>query len=262
MLAYWQKESMLDVGTCSSKDEIGSSGLQRMVGKDSKGGRISVIVVDDHEVVRVGLRALLAADASIDVVGEASSGREAVALAKELRPKIVLMDLAMPLLNGMEATRQILQDCSTIRVIALSSYNDDEHVQQALAAGASGYLLKGMAPANLLRALHEVHEGRRCFSPAIADRIVENEMGSGGAAVANSAAKLSIREAEVLQLIAEGMANKQIANELHLSIKTVEKHRHALMGKLDLHSVADLVRYAIARKKIEGACAEESQVDA
>jgi DNA-binding NarL/FixJ family response regulator len=253
---------MLDVGTCSSKDEIGSSGLQRMVGKDSKGGRISVIVVDDHEVVRVGLRALLAADASIDVVGEASSGREAVALAKELRPKIVLMDLAMPLLNGMEATRQILQDCSTIRVIALSSYNDDEHVQQALAAGASGYLLKGMAPANLLRALHEVHEGRRCFSPAIADRIVENEMGSGGAAVANSAAKLSIREAEVLQLIAEGMANKQIANELHLSIKTVEKHRHALMGKLDLHSVADLVRYAIARKTIEGACAEESQVDA
>jgi DNA-binding NarL/FixJ family response regulator len=233
-----------------------------MVGKDSKGGRISVIVVDDHEVVRVGLRALLAADASIDVVGEASSGREAVALAKELRPQIVLMDLAMPLLNGMEATRQILQDCSTIRVIALSSYNDHEHVQQALAAGASGYLLKGMAPVNLLRALHEVHEGRRCFSPAIADRIVENEMGSGGATLANSAAKLSIREAEVLQLIAEGMANKQIANELHLSIKTVEKHRHALMGKLDLHSVADLVRYAIARKTIEGAYAEESQVDA
>jgi DNA-binding NarL/FixJ family response regulator len=233
-----------------------------MVGKDSKGGRISVIVVDDHEVVRVGLRALLAADANVDLVGEASSGREAVALAKELRPEIVLMDLAMPLLNGMEATRQILQDCPTIKVIALSSYNDPEHVQQALAAGASGYLLKGMAPASLLGALYEVHEGRQCFSPAIAERIVENEIGNGPSARASSTTKLSIREAEVLQLIAEGMANKQIADELHLSVKTIEKHRHALMGKLDLHSVADLVRYAIARKTIEGACAEESQVDA
>jgi len=233
-----------------------------MCRKDSKGGRISVIVADDHEVVRVGLRALLAADGDIDLVGEASSGREAVALAKELRPEIVLMDLAMPLLNGMEATRQILQECPTIKVIALSSYNDLEHVQQALEAGASGYLLKGMAPANLLAALYEVHRGHRFFSPAIAERIVETEMGSRQSAAASPGVKLSIREAEVLQLIAEGMANKQIAEELHLSIKTIEKHRHTLMGKLDLHSVADLVRYAIARKTIEGACTEESQVDA
>jgi Response regulator containing a CheY-like receiver domain and an HTH DNA-binding domain len=233
-----------------------------MDGKESKGSRISVIVVDDHEIVRVGLRTLLAADANIDLVGEASSGREAVALAKELRPEIVLMDLAMPLLNGMEATRQILQYCPTIKIIALSSYNDPEHVEQAVTAGASGYLLKGMAPGNLLGAIYEVHRGKRCFSPAIAERIVEKEMGSGPPAAAGLGAKLSIREAEVLQLIAEGMPNKQIAEELHLSIKTIEKHRHALMGKLDLHSVADLVRYAIARKTIEGECAEESQVDA
>jgi len=233
-----------------------------MDGKNGKGGRISVIVVDDHEVVRVGLRALLAADAKIDLVGEASSGREAVALAKQLRPEIVLMDLAMPLLNGMEATRQILQDCPAIKIVALSSYNDPEHVEQALAAGASGYLLKGMAPANLLGAIYEVHKGKRCFSPAIAEKIVENEMQDGQSAAVGPGAKLSIREAEVLQLIAEGMANKQIAEELQLSIKTIEKHRHALMGKLDLHSVADLVRYAIARKTIEGECAEESQVDA
>jgi len=233
-----------------------------MDGKNGKGGRISVIVVDDHEVVRVGLRTLLAADENIDLVGEASSGREAVALAKQLRPEIVLMDLAMPLLNGMEATRQILQDCPTIKIVALSSYNDPEHVEQALAAGASGYLLKGMAPANLLGAIYEVHKGKRCFSPAIAERIVENEMRTEQSAAARPGTKLSIREAEVLQLIAEGMANKQIAEELHLSIKTIEKHRHALMGKLDLHSVADLVRYAIARKTIEGECAEESQVDA
>jgi DNA-binding NarL/FixJ family response regulator len=233
-----------------------------MDGKNGEGGRISVIVVDDHEVVRVGLRTLLAADANIELVGEASSGREAVALAKELRPEIVLMDLAMPLLNGMEATRQIMQGCPSIKIIALSSYNDPEHVEQALAAGASGYLLKGMAPGNLLGAIYEVHKGKRCFSPAIAERIVENEMRSGPSRATSAGAKLSIREAEVLQLIAEGMANKQIAEELHLSIKTIEKHRHALMGKLDLHSVADLVRYAIARKTIEGECAEESQVDA
>jgi DNA-binding NarL/FixJ family response regulator len=233
-----------------------------MDGKNGKGGRISVIVVDDHEIVRVGLRTLLAADANIELVGEASSGREAVALAKELRPEIVLMDLAMPLLNGMEATRQIMQDYPSIKIIALSSYNDPEHVEQALAAGASGYLLKGMAPANLLGAIYEVHRGKRCFSPAIAERIVENEMRSGPSRATSAGTKLSIREAEVLQLIAEGMANKQIAEELHLSIKTIEKHRHALMGKLDLHSVADLVRYAIARKTIEGECAEESQVDA
>jgi len=230
--------------------------------EDRKGGRITVIVVDDHEVVRVGLRTLIASDATIDLLAEACSGREAVALAKELRPEIVLMDLAMPLLNGMEATRQILQHCPTIKVLALSSYNDSEHVHQALAAGARGYLLKGMAPSDLLGALHEVHEGRRYFSPAIAERLMENQMGINQLEEATSATNLSIREAEVLQLIAEGMANKQIANELHLSVKTIEKHRHALMDKLDLHSVADLVRYAIAKKTIEEACAEEPQVDA
>jgi DNA-binding NarL/FixJ family response regulator len=233
-----------------------------MSAKDSKGGGISVIVVDDHEVVRVGLRALLAADPDIDLVGEACSGREAVALAKGLRPDIVVMDLAMPLLNGMEAPRQILQAYPTIKVIALSSYNDPEHIRQAMAAGACGYMLKGMAPADLIGALHQVHDGRRYFSPAIAEQFLEKETQNGQSAGSRSPAKLSIREAEVLQLIAEGMANKQIANELHLSIKTVEKHRHALMVKLDLHSVADLVRYAISRKTIEGACAEESQVDA
>ena len=168
----------------------------------------------------------------------------------------------MPLLNGMEATRQILQHCPTIKVLALSSYNDSEHVHQALAAGARGYLLKGMAPSDLLGALHEVHEGRRYFSPAIAERLMENQMGINQLEEATSATNLSIREAEVLQLIAEGMANKQIATELHLSVKTIEKHRHALMDKLDLHSVADLVRYAIAKKTIEEACAEEPQVDA
>ncbi len=217
--------------------------------------RISVLIADDHEVVRVGIRALLASEAAIDLIGEAASGREAVVRAKELRPEIVLMDLAMPLLNGMEATRQIRHDCPGIKVIALSSYSDREHVQQAIAAGACGYLLKGMAPKDLVGALYEVHEGRQYFSPAIVESFVEDH----GHGVSES--QLTIREAEVLQLIAEGMTNKQMADELNLNVKTIEKHRHALMDKLDLHNVADLVRYAISKKAIEGSCMEESQVE-
>lgn len=226
----------------------------------SKGRRISVIIADDHEVVRVGLRALLASDDNIELVGEAASGREAVARAKELRPEIILMDLAMPLLNGMEATRQILHDCPRIKIIALSSYSDREHVRQAMAAGACGYLLKGMAPGDLIGALYQVHEGRKYFSPPIAEELIERERHEppmrNGAEI-----ELTMREAEVLQLIAEGMTNKQVAQELNLSIKTIEKHRHALMDKLELDNVAELVRYAIARKAIEGVCVEESQAE-
>jgi DNA-binding NarL/FixJ family response regulator len=226
----------------------------------SKGRRISVIIADDHEVVRVGLRALLASDDNIELVGEAASGREAVARAKELRPEIILMDLAMPLLNGMEATRQILHDCPRIKIIALSSYSDREHVRQAMAAGACGYLLKGMAPGDLIGALYQVHEGRKYFSPVIAEEFVERE-GHEPPMRNRAEIELTMREAEVLQLIAEGMTNKQVAQELNLSIKTIEKHRHALMDKLELDNVAELVRYAIARKAIEGVCVEESQAE-
>jgi DNA-binding NarL/FixJ family response regulator len=231
-----------------------------MSGQVRKGGRISVIIADDHEIVRVGLRALLTLQENIDLIGEAASGREAVARAKELRPEIVLMDLAMPLLNGMEATRQILRDCPTIKVIALSSYSDREHVRRAMAAGACGYLLKGMAPGDLIGALYEVHQGRRYFSPAIAEGFVEYDH-LEPLLRDRSESELTMREAEVLQLIAEGMTNKQVAEELNLSIKTIEKHRHALMEKLDIHNLADLVRYAVSRKTIEGACVEESQVE-
>lgn len=238
-----------------------AGGSQQMSQKDRNRARISVIVADDHEVVRVGLRALLAADQNIDLIGEASSGREAVERAKKLRPEIVLMDLAMPLLNGMEATRQILQVCPHTKVIALSSYNDPAHVHQAIAAGARGYLLKGMAPGDLIEALYHVHRGHRYYSPAIAQRLVAKRSEGKVMTGLRPAAKLSIREAEVLQLIAEGMANKQIAVELNLSIKTIEKYRHAVMGKLDLHSVAELVRYAISNKTIEGAGTEELQTE-
>lgn len=254
---------MLDGGMLRAKVSLARASSQqvRMSRNVRKGGRISVVVVDDHEVVRLGLRTLLAAETNIDLVGEASSGREAVARVKELRPEIVVMDLAMPRLNGIEATRQIRQVCPAIKVIALSSYSDREHVRQALAAGASGYLLKGMAPADLIGALYQVHEGRPYFSPAIADWLNENEQSPGQPGNVHLERNLTTREAEVLQLVAEGMPNKRIADELHLSIKTVEKYRHALMGKLDLHTVADLVRYAVSSKSIEGACVEESEAD-
>lgn len=225
-----------------------------------EGGRITVIVVDDHEVVRLGLRTLLAAEPDIEIIGEAASGRAAVAQVKELKPDIVVMDLAMPLLNGVEATRQILEECSSVKVVALSSYSDLDHVQQAVAAGASGYLLKGMAPGDLIQALYEVHSGHRYFSPAIAHGL-PGEDECRKQVLSRQQADLSIREAEVLQLIAEGMTNKRIADELNLSIKTIEKHRHALMGKLDMHNIAALVRYAVSRKTIEGGCIEESQVE-
>src|ERR1051325_7615488 len=164
----------------------------------------------------------------------------------------------MPRLNGVEATRQILRENPAVKIIALSSYSDLDHVQQAIAAGACGYLLKGMAPGDLIKALFEVHRGHRYFSPSIAERLLEQHMPLKPADHAVQT-DLSIGEAEVLQLIAEGMANKQIAQELNLSIKTIEKRRQSLLGKLDLHTVADLVRYAISRKTIEEAWVEEAQ---
>jgi DNA-binding NarL/FixJ family response regulator len=209
--------------------------------------------VDDHNVVRCGLRALLTSDPDLQIVGEAGSGRDAVSLAHELKPDVVVMDLAMPLLNGMEATRQITSDCPETKVIVLSAYDDDPHVEQALAMDAAGYLLKHTAASDLIRAVHEVHAGNAYFSPAIAERLREKrrERIESPRIASEPSPRLSIREAEVLQLVAEGFPNKQIADELHLSVKTVEKHRQSLMGKLKLHCIADLVHYAATHGAIE-----------
>ena len=207
-------------------------------------GNISLLLVDDHDVVRQGLKALLSGEPDLVIVGEARSGREGVRLASELRPDVVVMDLAMPLLNGWEATRQLVRDVPSTRVIVLSSYDSSEYVQQAMAAGASGYLNKHAAPADLLRAIHEVKNGNTFFDSSIAQQLADP--------VAQSAeTALTPREAEVLQLIAEGFANKQIAGELGLSVKTVEKHRQQVMNKLGIHDTAGLVRHAVAKGVIE-----------
>jgi DNA-binding NarL/FixJ family response regulator len=213
--------------------------------------KIRLLLADDHNVVRSGLRALLSSEADFEVVGEAASGREAVMLAEQLKPDIVVMDLAMPLLNGMEATRQVKRVWPSAKIVVLSAYYDDEHVERALAVDAAGYLLKQTAAADLIHAVREVYKGNAYFSPMIAERLREKcckaQDDPAGQAVETRAApppELSVREAEVLQLIAEGFLNKQIASELHLSVKTVEKHRQSVMRKLNLHCIADLVRHA------------------
>ena len=214
--------------------------------------KIKVLLVDDHTVVRQGLRALLLSESTMEIVGEASTGREAIQMARKLSPDVIVMDIAMPLLNGLEATRQIVRSDPKAKVLVLSSYSDDDYVQKLTEAGAAGYLIKQTAANDLVHAIHDIHAGNAYFSPTIAKRL--RDRAREGFANGNSNVKtsnLTEREAEVLQLIAEGQANKQIAAELGISIKTVEKHRQQVMNKLNIHDVAGLTRYAISKGVIE-----------
>lgn len=215
--------------------------------------QIKVLLADDHVVVRQGLRALLMSEEDIEIVGEADNGRQAMQLVKKLMPDVVVMDIAMPVLNGLEATRQITRGAPTTKVLILSSYSDDEYVQQLTEAGAAGYLVKQTAANELVKAIREAHKGNAFFSPSIAKRLRDQcrEAFVSGQPVKRRSDYLTTREAEVLQLIAEGRANKQIAAELCISIKTVEKHRQQVMNKLGIHDVAGLTRHAIAKGIIE-----------
>jgi len=205
--------------------------------------RITVLLAEDHVVVREGLRALVETEGDIEVVGEATNGREAVRLTKKLRPSVVVMDIAMPLLNGLEATRQILKAISDAKILILSAHKDDEYIKRVTAGGAVGYVLKQDSGKSLCRAIREASKGNTFFSPSVWARVRDQHEVSH--------LPLTSREAEVLQLVAEGKANKQIASELGISIKTVEKHRQHLMKKLDIHDTAGLTRYAIATGVIE-----------
>src|SRR5436309_213905 len=215
--------------------------------------KIRVLLADDHTVVRQGLRALLGAEGDIEIVGEAENGRQAIQLVKRLLPDVAVIDIAMPVLNGLEATRQITRAVPSTKVLILSSYSDDEYVQQLTEAGASGYLVKQTAANDLLKAIREAHKGNAFFSPSIAKRLRDHcrEAFVSGQPVRRRTDYLTTREAEVLQLIAEGRANKQIAAELCISIKTVEKHRQQVMNKLGIHDAAGLTRHAIAKGIIE-----------
>lgn len=215
--------------------------------------KITVLLVDDHQIVREGFRSLLKHEPDIEVIAEAASGRQAVQLTAKLHPAVVVMDIAMPLLNGLEATRQIRKDFPDARVIILSAFSDDAYVEQLIALGAVGFILKQTSSDNLPTAIREVQKGNTYFSTAISQRLKSRDQKSqdrsGTFKKRNNT--LSSREVEVLQLIAEGMLNKQVAEELGVSFKTVDKHRQHLMGKLNIHDVAGLTRYAIAEGIIE-----------
>lgn len=215
---------------------------------------ITVLLADDHLIVREGLKFLLGLEKDLEIVAEASSGNEAVNLAARLRPDVVVMDVAMPECNGLEATRQILRHRPDAKVIILSAHNDDAYVEQAVASGASGYLLKQISADLLPRAIREVHRGTPCFSPEIFRRLVHHRdraRADGDPHPQLKAPILSSREMEVLQLIAEGHTNKDMGDRMGISIKTVEKHRHNLMKKLNIHDIAGLTRHAIENGIIE-----------
>ena len=213
--------------------------------------RITVLLAEDHEIVREGLQQLLLAEKDIEVVGVAATGRDAVTLAKKFRPDVIVMDIAMPLLNGLEATRQVRKAIPGARVLILSAHSDDAYVEQATAIGAMGFLLKQTSSHVLSEAIRAVQKGNTFFSPSITKRLHNQKSPAGKPPLRKRVASLSSREMEVLQLIAEGEPNKQVAGELGISIKTVEKHRQSLMQKLNIHDVAGLTRYAISEGIIE-----------
>ena len=219
----------------------------------SKGTPITVLLAEDHLIVREGLRTLLTAEHDMDVVAETSSGRETVQQALKLRPDVVVMDIAMPQLNGLEATRQILAAVPGAKILILSAHSDDAYVERVMELGAAGYLIKQSSVDTLTHAIREVWKGHKVFSPDVAARYAKRHkklLDRKGVATENKTA-LTPREMEVLQRIAEGEPNKQIAAELGISIKTVEKHRDHLMRKLDIHDTAGLTRHAIQAGIIE-----------
>jgi len=208
---------------------------------------IRILLVDDHQILRKGLAALIGAEEGMTVVGEAANGRDAVEKTRELRPDVVIMDVEMPDLNGIEATRRILAENPQTRLIALSMHSDRRFFAEMLKAGATAYLLKDSAFEELAAAIRAVMAKQVYLSPQVADAVVDGYLHGtpNGAEQPGAFAALTSREREVLQLVSEGMATKQIAGSLQVSVKTVETHRRKIMEKLDLYSVAELTKYAI-----------------
>jgi DNA-binding NarL/FixJ family response regulator len=205
---------------------------------------IRVLLADDHELVRAGIRSLLEKLTDIEVAAEASDGREAIRLVEKHEPHVVLTDIAMPVLNGLEVTRHLADKFPKVRVVVLSMYSDEEHVYLALRAGAAGYLLKGAAREELELAIRAVAQGEMYLSPAVSKPII---MEYGGRATGKTGLlkRLSARQIQVLQLIAKGKTTKQVALELNISAKTVETHRMQLMDRIEIHDIPGLVRFAI-----------------
>lgn len=205
---------------------------------------IRLILADDHALIRAGLRALLKSIEDVEVIAEASNGHETLEVVARGQPDVVLMDIAMPGLNGLETAARILKQWPSIRIIMLSMHANDEYLRRALGAGAAGYLLKGADPAELELALKAVVRGETYLTPAVSKRLVQDFLQQDGEPL-EPQSELTPRQREILQLIAEGHSTKEIATRLDLSVKTVETHRGAIMSRLDIHDVPGLVRYAI-----------------
>jgi two-component system response regulator NreC len=209
--------------------------------------RIRILLADDHAVVRQGFKMILDAEPDMEIVGEAGNGRDAVSLAEELRPDVVIMDVAMPELNGIEATRRLAASAPHVRVLALSMHKDSVYVREILRAGARGYLLKDSGAVDLLRAVRTVASGEGFLSTAISNAVLDDYRRH----VTNPIDLLTSREREVLQMLAEGKTNKEIAGVLNLSVYTVDAHRGRIMEKLNLHSINELVRFAVRNGLID-----------
>ena len=213
--------------------------------------KIRVLLADDHTILRDGIRALLDDQDDMEVVGEAEDGQSTVKMVAHLQPDVVVMDIAMPLLNGLEATRQIQRDYPQVKVLILTMHENEEYIRQVLAAGALGYVLKDAAARDLLGAIRAVNRGEAVLSPAITRLVIEDYLRWGDIRPEDATNGLTSREREVLQLIAEGYTNKEIAEILCLSVKTIQSHRTNLMSKLDLHDRGELIKYAIQKKIID-----------
>ena len=209
--------------------------------------KIRVLLADDHSIVRQGFRMILGAQDDMEIVGEAGNGREAVTMSEQLHPDVVVMDVAMPELNGIEATRRITEAAPHTRVLALSMHKDSVYVREILRAGARGYLLKDSIDVDLLNAVRAIAKGEGYLSPGVSDAVLSDYRKH----VTDPLDLLSSREREVLQLIAEGKTNKEIATLLNLSVYTVDAHRGRIMEKLNLHSTSELVRFALRKGLID-----------
>lgn len=214
-------------------------------------GIIRVLLADDHRILREGIRALIEDQGDMEVVAEAEDGQATVKMVAQLQPDVVVMDIAMPLLNGLEATRQIRRDFPQVKVLILTMHENEEYIRQVLAAGALGYVLKDAAARDLLGAIRTVYQGEAVLSPAITRLVIEDYLRWGDIRPEDATDGLTAREREILQLIAEGYTNKEIAGILSLSVKTVQSHRTNLMNKLDLHDRGELIKYAIQKKIID-----------
>lgn len=217
------------------------------------GAKTRILIADDHEIVRRGLRALIESQANWEVVAEAVTGREAVELAKQFNPQVAVLDVSMPEMNGLEAARQILKALPQTEVLILTMHDSEQVVREVLDSGARGYVLKSDAGRDLISAVEALRQRRPFFSSRVSEMLLQNYRGRQERPVAGGPprSRLTAREREIVQLLAEGKTNKEVASSLNISIKTAETHRTNIMNKLDLHSVTELVRYAVRNNMVE-----------